>query len=237
MNEYLQLKALVDAVIDDNLYTVAMLLPHVKTADWLRCNPMAKAKSINIARLLLDAGADPNKGHLTRLPIVNAIEDGNEPMVRLLVRHGATVTDTPLPTRLGLCNMLQYACSRSAFRSAFSGAKHNDDIVILLLVCGADPHCVDTTYTKKRIYLLAAAGDKRYQHVSPRKIAQHRRSLQRCQMSLICDCATEAVIGLHSLDLPAFVTCAILQFLCEPFSNCLPFHCFWKFAVAAKHFK
>ena len=54
--------------------------------------PLARAANASVAKLLLDAGADPNHVGSSRLtPLIRHSSKGNEEIVRLLLEHGARI--------------------------------------------------------------------------------------------------------------------------------------------------
>ena len=82
------------------------LLPSAKSAErHLALSVAADYGHVEIARMLLDAGEDPNRynpvgGHSHTTPLHQAALHGNEEMVRMLVEHGA---------RLGMRDILWHA--------------------------------------------------------------------------------------------------------------------------------
>ena len=129
----------------------------------------------------------------------------------------------------------------------------NVGIVRLLLVCGAPVDILSTELgrqtpiesfgvTEKIACLLFAAGaERRKSRFDPaqyrQQIALAANELKRARVDLIRWRAYEICAALQSLQLSAAETCRILEFACEPFSNCVKFHNFWDIAVCVKHFK
>jgi len=60
--------------------------------------------------------------------------------------------------------------------------------------------------------------------------------LLRAQVDLIRHRAAEVLIGLQSQEISAGELLEIIEFACEPFSNCVPPHIKWQLIVTVKHF-
>jgi len=137
----------------------------------------------------------------------------------------------------------------TALHNACQG--RNEDIIRFLLACGANPNVYNRhgiTPIEMRIKklniacLLVAAGAKR--RASRAIIAKHRdiidasaRAINRERVDLIRWRAYEICVALQDVELPAPQIIRILEFACEPFSNCVKYHNFWDIAVCVKHFK
>lgn len=103
--------------------------------------------------------------------------------------------------------------------------------IVATLRCAAADQNVDCKHV-----CHSAMGDAVMHEVIQDAVMQDaRRSIARCRVDFVRQRATAVCIALHAL--PALVLCAVMQYACEPFSNIVPFHCFWNIAVCVKHYR
>ncbi|XP_014672257.1 PREDICTED: ankyrin-3-like [Priapulus caudatus] len=139
---------------------VRMLLSHgasanANTADSQGLSTLyqaARFDQLDIERLRLEAGADPNVAETQtgKTPLMSAVREGEEAVVRMLLSHGANVNAAD---QQGRTSLYHAACSgqldivrllleagTSLHMAAYSGRL---DIVRLLLEAGADPNVAE----------------------------------------------------------------------------------------------
>ena len=192
---------------------------------------------VKIVELLMSAGCDvsalTSKGEP---PLTWAWDDK---IARAFVSGGADVDGGP-------------NCSRSPLISQFV---HNRlDAARFLLVCGASPNTIDengTALIERSFYgyngeniacmLYAAGAERRTSRFDPaqlsEKIAAEKKAMTRVQIDLIRIRAMEICVALQEKDISAHELMAIIEFACEPFSNCVRLGAKWDIVVCVKHFK
>jgi hypothetical protein len=133
---------LLDAISNNDIVLVRELIAagaNVRTDDYStleRVSPIqvASSRSVEMVKLLLDNGADPNEEYCCcascRCPLVSALDKGDPETVGLLLARGADVTYTP-KFSVEPYNLVDVACSSL-----------NAEMVIRLdNACGLNPRC------------------------------------------------------------------------------------------------
>jgi len=195
----------------------------------------------SLASFVLTLGADPDD-HWRGSPALHSCI--SVPMARLLIAAG--------------CNLDARSADGWSAIHAVCRATPTDtvkELLLFLCACGSavdvnTPHgrpqdfCVD----RDSFFLLGAAGAeldlfpgrlRQFKLISKADV-RHCVNFAACELAaaridLIRGLAFEICLGLEPLRLPAFVTCCILEFACEPFTNCVKFHNFWDIATTVKH--
>lgn len=107
----------------------------------------ARRGRLNMAKLLIEAGAEVNAGSVGNTPLGLAAESGNADLVQLLLSYGAKV------------NANDPCCSGPLHSAAASGAP---DVVKLLLANGADPNAPGYGHQTPIFAALRAKRDAEY---------------------------------------------------------------------------
>jgi len=121
-----------------------------------------------------------------------------------------------------------------------------------LISAGADVNCVDgggsvpLSLVQNRectVALLAAGADGRVRGSALVELAAScmdesnvHLEVAAARVDFVRDRALQVCIGLQSLRIDALQMCEILQCACGPIAPLIPFHIWWKFATAVKHF-
>lgn len=226
------------AACSNNTTIGAMLLQHGLSPNTLDLNETAlhEASSkgyLAFARLLLETdGCDVDVSDFRGdAPLVRAKDVS---MCRLLVAFGA---DVDRQTGSHCSSLVRYCQDNSVEHVRF------------LLACGAAPcmygsDAFDFCLRNQEISCLLYAAGARPQRIRCGvdlpplgHMRDAERQLRRARIDLIRWQAFEICVGLQSLDLPALVTCCMLEAACSPFSNCVAFHHVWDIAVCCKNFR
>lgn len=182
-------------------------------------------------RVVLQHGADVNakgRGCLTPLFSAVVIPDGASlPTCKLLVEYGADVSAYDMILR---ATVLDYVCTWAP----------NSAVIAFLIACGARLSTVDplrvlplaTSALLAAIYPIANDAKS----IPAADLEGARRQIARSRVDLIRQRATDICVALYSLHLSACEHVAIIEFACEPFSNCVPLHHKWRIATLVKHF-
>lgn len=108
----------------------------------------AKNSHVELVRLLLEHGADPNfKGSSNWTPLFEAAANGDEDIVRLMIQRGADIN-------------LKDTLDRTPMFYASKGPEgKNQAVVRLLLEHGADPNSKEKAYWYTPLFIPAILGD------------------------------------------------------------------------------
>ncbi len=129
---------------------------HLTFSQWHKAHPDLRDDMLEIARLLVDAGADVNDGYASEpgsdhklSALYGALgHAGNLPLARWLLEHGATPDDgeslyhaTELGHRDGLRLLLEFGARPAGTNALLRALDFNDHAAVaLLLAAGADPN-------------------------------------------------------------------------------------------------
>jgi hypothetical protein len=191
---------------------------------------------VPITKLLVSVpGIDVNARNGARMtPIMNVeIDNGDNVLqiAKLLVAAGA---DIDAQRDMG-DTVLFYHFSRP-------------DVVLFLLACGVDvapkncrPFHEDAWPLNESCFFARAAGCSQQMcqfddSLYVAELANAKRALAKAQIDLIRARAAEVLIGLQPLGISAGELMEVIEFACEPFSNCVPLAVKWKLIVTVKNF-
>lgn len=133
---------LITAIEEHNLQIVEELMQGGATIDYLypphsspQWTPLGKAASLNaieIVKLLIEKGANPNKKFYTS-PLIIAVQNGHEETVKLLLEYGAEVNEL-----YGFTTPLYKAIQKTGNARTHEDMKRYNQIIALLIGRGAD---------------------------------------------------------------------------------------------------
>jgi ankyrin repeat protein len=184
-----------------------------------------------------------------------AASEGNLPLLRWFVTHGAEVNAT-------------IHSDYNPLHGAVSSFRY--EATLCLLAAGANPNLLDAmnrtpvqmaayfpilegTQTLIMQALVASGADLDVEELDGRTARQRmieleiaidadaleiaRRNIAKTQLDFVRQRAMQVCIGLQSRGLDALQLCEILQFACGPMAQFIDFHKWWKIATTVKHFK
>jgi hypothetical protein len=190
---------------------------------------------VAITKLLVGVpGIDVNARNGARMtPIMNVeVDDGDNVLqiAKLLVEAGA---DIDAQRDMGDTVLSYHFC--------------RPDVALFLMACGVDvnpkncrPFHQNGPPAASCFYARAAGCSQQLcrfdDSLYVAELAAAKRALAKAQVDLIRARATEALIGLQPLRISAGELMEVIEFACEPFSNCVPLAIKWKLIVTVKNF-
>jgi hypothetical protein len=165
-------------------------------------------RSVPMARLLIEAGCNLDARNSRGFSVVHRIVSAGSRFKDLLLFLCACGVDM----NAGMLFAEEYGAERNMY-----------------FVLGAAGATLDLSPGQLRRLKLISKADVRH------CVEYAAYELARAQVDLIREPSFQICLGLESIHLPAFVTCCILEFACEPFTNCVKFHHFWNIATKVKH--
>jgi hypothetical protein len=175
-----------------------------------RYPPLFECQSVPMARLLIEAGCD-----------LDALDSRGYSVLHRIV---ARTNDEELLLFLCACGVDVNAHAAGGLSAQECCVERN-----MYFVLGAAGATLDLSPGQLRRLKLISKADVRH------CVEYAAYELARAQVDLIREPSFQICLGLESIHLPAFVTCCILEFACEPFTNCVKFHHFWNIATKVKH--
>lgn len=225
----------------------------------------ARAGNVGVLIVLLDAGADigaVDRDGSSLCHIAARVDDGGATL-RLLLARGANchVTDnegrTPChnATEAALMELFAAGASLTAvdhermtpLRVAAGIGGLSDTRLVTLLAVGTDIRLADSNGVtpmssivfrgQHRSALFAAAGASIVPPLPPKLVAWASGTIVHRQFKLMCARAFVVCVALQPLQLPALLSCAILENVFAPMESSVPFHRLWKIVTTIKHFE
>jgi ankyrin repeat protein len=224
-----------------------------------------RAGNVGVLTILLDAGADI--GAVDRdgnsLCHIAARVDDNGAVLRLLLARGANchVTDhegrTPChsATEAALTELFAAGASLTAvdheratpLRLASGIGGLSDARVLTLLAVGTNVRLADSNGItpmssavvrgQHRSALFVAVGASIVPPLPPKLVVWASGTIAHRQFKLMRARAFVVCVALQQLQLPALLSCAILENVFAPMESMVPFHRLWKIVTTVKHFE
>jgi ankyrin repeat protein len=205
----------------------------------------------SMAALLLDAGANARDADSYGMTLLHRAAASNAALVRKVIRCGADVHARDCRGQTAAhCIMWhsheQVLAPLFAAGLDLSATDGNNKTVFMKMhatiatcaAAGANMGLLRSTSVSDESHALLIASGWVEPSDEPARfdIAAAERVLLGQQMILLGLRGAEVCIGLQALDLPALVTCTMLEFVFAPMVNLVPFHRLWAIATKTKHF-
>jgi hypothetical protein len=194
----------------------------------------ARLGNLEFARLLLRFGAKEVRGANYAVSWAKSAST-----VRFFIEHGLTVTHEALLLLFHLNESTVSAQSQIAIARFVIACIPGDytsiadystfcQYVMPVLAAGAHMHNL----------LTAARTEALRQRYDIFNVWEcEKREIARTRIDLIRRRAADICIALHARDISAHEMMQIVEFACEPFSNCVPLHAKWAIVTTVKHFR
>lgn len=225
------------AALESNVAVVVQLIDRGAVIDALDaddCTPLHNAvwaDEVGVAKLLLERGANVDARSRSGMTPICTVESAA--MVTLLC-NAYNCDLAPLET-----------CGWDVvYRSEFNARGALTALLAfnaLQYIVNMDTHIRDLLFEYKHsAALLYAAGAEPYGWRSPSslqsQIADAKRSIYDFRVSLVRERTFAISVGLHSLDLPAFVSLCIVDHMCYAMVDVVRMHFKWQIITHIKHF-